>query len=72
MEGEDQTASRLRVEPVGELRLRARALVQERERALVSGKVVRQANAVLLGLDFDSGKGGTFGLGLDDARRLLV
>ena len=72
MEGEDQTASRLRVEPVGELRLRAGALVQERERPLVGGKIVGQACAVFLRLDFDAGKGGTFGLGLDDARRLLV
>ena len=35
-------------------------------------KVVGQASAVLLGLDFDASKGGTLGLGFDDARRLLV
>ena len=72
MECKDQTASRLRVKPVGELRLYACALVQERERPLVVGKVVGQAGAVLLGLDFHAGQGRTFGLGLDDARRLLV
>ena len=72
MEGEDQTASRLRVQPVGELRLRAGTLVQEWERALVGGKVLRQACAVLLRLDLHAGKGGTFWLGLDDAHRLLV
>ena len=72
MEGEDQTASRLRVEPVSELRLRAGALVQERERPLVGRKIVGQSSAVLLGLDLDAGKGGTFWLGLNDARSLLV
>ena len=38
----------------------------------MGGKVVGQACAVLLGLDFHSGKGGAFWLRLDDARRLLV
>ena len=48
-------------------------LIDDQSRGvLVGGKVVGQASAVLLGLDFDAGKGGTLGLGLDDDRRLLV
>ena len=72
VEGEDQAAPGLRVKPVGELRLRAGALVQEREGALVGGKAVGQARAVLLGLDLHTGQRGPLGLGFDDARRLLV
>ena len=72
VKGEDQTASGLRVEPVGKLRLRAGALVQEWERAPMGGKAVGQARAVLLGLDLDTGQRGPLGLGFDDARCFLV
>ena len=60
------------VQAIGELGLNTRALVQERERTHVGGKVVGQARAVLPGLDFHAGQGRTLRFGLDDSRRLPV
>ena len=39
---------------------------------MVGRKIVGQARAVLLGLDFHARKRGAFRFGLDDSRRLLV
>ena len=72
MKGKDRAASRLRVQPVGELRFRAGALVQEGEGTLVGGKVVGQAGAVLLRLHFDATQGEALRLGFDDAHGLPV
>ena len=72
VEGEYVSAARLGVEPVGELRLLAGALVQERQGATVRWKVVGQAGTVLLRLQLHAGERAANGLGLDHAGRLLV
>ena len=72
VERKDLSATGIRVQAVRELGFRAGALVQKRERTRISGEIVRQARAVLSGLDLDSGERGPFRLGFDDARCLLV
>ncbi|MGH2602090.1 MAG: hypothetical protein ACRDJ9_22220, partial [Dehalococcoidia bacterium] len=72
MDVEDASAAGLRVQPVREARLHTRGLIQERQRARGGRVLGRQTDAVLLGLQLDTGKGGTFGLCFDRADRLRI
>ena len=53
VEGKDGPAPGFGIEQVGETRLDAGALVNERERGARRAQFGRQADAVFLGLDFD-------------------
>ncbi len=72
MKAEDRSAARVRFQQACEAGFDAGALVLERQRASWRGQVVRDAFAVLRGLQFDSGEGLAFLLGLDDSDRSAV
>ena len=72
MEREDQAAAGFGVQPVGELGLDARALIEEGEGPSGCRQSIGQPGAVFLRLCFDAGQSEASGLGLHDADRLLV
>jgi hypothetical protein len=71
VEGESLMAARVRIENVREARFDARALVAEWKRSPI-GRAVRQALAILDGLNFKTDKRLPLFLGLNDACRLPV
>jgi len=66
MEGEDFTAARKRVEPIGESSDDAGRFVTEGKRQSVVRYAIRKAFGILVGLGFNSGKRGARFFGFDD------
>jgi len=72
VKAENVSAAGIRFEEVGEARLNASGLVAEGQGAARRGQGIRNALAVLLGLNLDTNKGRALLLGLDDSGRLAV
>ncbi|MFL5349128.1 MAG: hypothetical protein ACJ8AT_30375 [Hyalangium sp.] len=70
VEVEEAAAAGFRIQAVGELRLHARALVEERQRGGMGGDAGGHAARVLLRLHLDAGEEGALFLGLDDTGQL--